>query len=287
MNKKADVMLKVLLNRFHQGSLDDIIAILPEDQANSIKSMDIVSQELEPATLQLQDLLKGIHYSWVKPLIEEQPLEVQILSLSALPEPHCSKLMQLLHPDTKKKSLAKPLQAYLLQRLHQTLQKENILPVSYLPVSPLSVLAKSNKKELLTLVDYLGIYDLAEAIRQIVDKRNLKKVYQCLSDKKQQFLHSCLHQKERLVASRINLDEWDGDSRKLNQLLHRRGMMRLGTALSDQHPDLIWHICHTLDTGRAAIITKCIAKKKPAGVVPASAQQIINLMNYLNKKTES
>jgi len=65
--------------------------------------------------------------------------------------------------------------------------------------------------------------------------------------------------------------------------LHRRGIMRLGYALSGQHPDFIWHLSHRLDIGRGRLLKKNNFKNEIAGVTMPLQQQVANIINFINK----
>lgn len=284
MTPKATTLLKVLLNRYHKGSLDEAMRFLPPDEAGVLKKNPTESQDLGPAAAQAQDLIKMVHYSWLKPFLSTRQKSLIPLFLSSLPKEQSSKL-SLAFQVAPAEGIAPPLKCFLLQQMHKSVFDPHVLLPPYLPSSPLNALAGFSKPELLTLIDYFGLFDLAESIRQTVDKRIIKQVYSCLTPKKQEFLRQTLYQRERLTSTQIDLNQWRGDCRELKHTIHLRGVLRLGIALSDQHPDLIWLISHILDTGRAAILSEALRKEKNLGVASALAGQLINLMNFLKPKS--
>lgn len=284
MTPKAITLFKVLLNRYHKDPPQNALKLLPADQAEAVNKEETQSQDLAPVLAAPEELIKKVHYSWLKPFIEGQPKSLASLYLSALPKEQSAKLLPLFQ-TAKLETLSPPLKAFLLQKTYRSLFDHQVTLPPYLPSSPLNTLLHCSKPELLTLIDYFGLYDLGEAIRHIVDKRYIKQLYSCLTPRKQEFLRTTLYQKERLVSTPLDLTQWKGDCNEIKQIVHRRGMLRLGIALSEQHPDLIWHISRILDTGRAAILNSCIAKeKKIPGVVPALTQQLLHLMNFLKIK---
>lgn len=128
------------------------------------------------------------------------------------------------------------------------------------------------------------MYDVAEEIRHIVDKEGLKKIYKCLNTVEREFLRVCLHQQEKVVTKRIQLDHWNGDSILLKRILHRRGLSRLGHALASQHKSLQMEVVYTLDSGRGEILKQYLLKQEIKRVAPALILQVVNLINFLNKK---
>jgi hypothetical protein len=284
MTPKATTLLKVLLNRYHKGPLEEVFRYLPASDAESLKKNQNESQDLEAALAQPEDLIKMVHYSWLKPFLEKQSKNLIPLFLSCLPNEKAAKLSQSLQISPSPK-VPIPLKFFLLQQINKSVFNQNLLLPPYLPESPLNSLVELSKPELLTLVDYFGLYDLADTIRQVVDKRVIKQLYSCLTPRKQEFLRQVLHQRERLVSTHINLEKWRGDCQEIKHTIHLRGLLRLGLALADQHPDLVWLVCHILDIGRAAVLTECLKKEKPQGVGPALTQQLIQLMKFLKLKS--
>ena len=94
----------------------------------------------------------------------------------------------------------------------------------------------------------------------------------------------CLHQKEKLITQKLQLEHWDGDCRKLGKLLHHRGLVRLGYALSGQHKDLIWHISHILDAGRGNKLTRYYHKNKIPGVSQTLSYQVLAVIDFSKER---
>lgn len=287
MQLKSAIMLRVLINRYHQGSPVALLEALPQENAQLVLSQDIASSDPSQVLVDPEiELGSKIHYSWLQPVIESFSPSMQPIFLSALPIENAKGLSRLMGLPLLPPPL--PLiRKQLLLALCRKLNKRQVLPVQFLPETPVTPLASLSKAELLELIDYLGLYDLAEEIRHIVDKVLLKKIYACLSPKKQLFLRNCLHQKEKLKAQKIGLINWNGDAIQLERLLHRRGLMRLSYALSGQPRDFIWHLVHRLDVGRGRLLGKNFSDKEIPGVTTFLAQQVLNTLNFLNKKSSS
>ena len=132
---------------------------------------------------------------------------------------------------------------------------------------------------------FLGLHDLSRELRGIVDQNILGKLYKGLSKKKQVYLKSCMHQSDKLVAPELGLRQWDGNLKKLESVLHQRGIMRMATALAGQDPQLIWQLQRHLDTGRSKLLRKYYRKKEIPGVTPALTLQIRNLQTFLSKNS--
>lgn len=279
--------MRVLLNRFTKGSPETALRCLPEEDIKQVASYDINSNDFMPAFAQPIDIISKIHYSWLVPLIEKLPKEAKPLFLSSLPDEHALRLSQSLHMESAVKPLHPLVKSYVIQAFYKQIKGiDKVLPFEYLPETQMTVLGRWNKQDLVELIEFLGINDLAEEIRHIVDKKILKNVYTCLTPKEQQYLNICMHHKDKVATPSLGLDKWSGNCEKLKTVLQTRGLVRLGKALSGEHPDFIWHLIHILDTGRGQALLKYYSKSAVPGITSALAQQLANLMNFLKKKSE-
>lgn len=275
------------MNRFHKGSSESFLSCLPKDEVQEILSLELSGQELAPALAQPIEKIVKIHYTWLAPLIQKMPNEIQPVLISSLPQFMADGLNAAYKMDNKPIELIGPVKNFILQKIWENLPgARKVLPMEYLPQTQLTALAQMNKQELVEFVDLLGIHDLADEIRQIVDKRILKNVYACLTAKEQSYLRFCLYNKDRIASPSLGLDKWSGSCEKLKTVLQSRGLIRLGKALSGEHPDFIWHLIHIFDSGRGQRLLKHYSKKALPGVTMVLSQHVINLMNFIKKKSE-
>lgn len=289
MQLKGLVMMRVLLNRYHRANPAVLLKCLPQEESSALLSLDIASNDVASALVQPIELIKRIHYSWLITVIKNLPKMLHEPLLLALPEPFPSKLRLALGmpstSDADAKSLGNPIKIFLINKLYALVKPPSVLPPSFLPTTSLSSLTEFNKTQLVELIDFLGLHDLAEGMRYIIDKKLLEKLSVSLSTQQREFIRLCMRQQEKIAATRLELDQWDGTPEKLKHLLHRRGLLRFGKALCGQHPDLLWHITHILDSGRGEIVMKYFSPEMTPGITPALAQQVINVMNFLQPKS--
>ena len=283
MQQKGWLMLRILLNRFHEGSAEAIVKAVSPDDVKMILNQNIQSKDVGPILSYPSDVLTKIHYSWLQPELDKLPKNVLEVAISLLPDPIKTKLREAFKIKAESFNFSAPVHKFLLNHLFKHVYKDDPLPLDYLPSSPMTPLAKFQKEDLIEVVDYLGLYDLAEEIRQIVHKKQIENIYKCLSNKKHLYLRQCLHQKEKLVTQSLQLERWNGDCQKLAKLLHHRGILRLGYALSGQHTDLVWYITHLLDSGRGEKLLSYVQKEEIPGVTQALRLQVKNVLDYLNQ----
>lgn len=285
MQSKTSTFLKVLINRFHPGINPSYLKCLPQDEVKEALAEVTFSQDTSLALSWPSDLILKTHYSWLAPYIDKLPKNLKVLTLNALTEEQSKGVKQLLKIDSAATPLSPKIKNFLLGRLYAQWQPEGI-PEEYLPTSNLGELFELTKSELVDLINLLAMYDLSEAIRHIVDKKNLKALYLCLSPQKQRFLRICLHKKEKLAAPKLDIGKWDGSQSQLNAILHRRGLLRLGKALCGQTPQFFWSVVHTLDTGRGNALTEYYKEEPIPGITPLLVQQVITVINFIKPKSE-
>ncbi len=284
MRLKSSVLFKVLLNRFHPGTSETFLQGVPAEEAKEIARQDVSSSDPSLAFTWKQNLIEQTHYSWLVPPLQQIPSPLQDSVIAALSEQQATRLRPLFKAQQTSTPLALSVRNFLIDQLYQKWNPQDVLPKDFLPQTSLTPLLGITKGEIVELIDFLALHDLGEALRHIVNTRNLKMVYSCLSPKKQQYLRICLHQKERVAATKLEIEKWNGDPKQFETMLHKRGMFRLGKAISGQHPQFLWHLTHILDTGRGAALSKYYQEDAIPNVTPHLIQQLLFVMNFLKKK---
>lgn len=286
MGNKVWLMIRALLQRFARSDREAIFKNLPQQSVQNILNQEIHSDDIAKLFAQPEELIGKIHYSWLQEAFKKVPDALTSSVLAALPKSHAEGLSRLIDKPINPISLAEPVKRFLINTLYKNFEKREILPIEYLPPSSQLSLLSLSKPELSQVFDFLGLYDLSEEIRHIVDKKKLTAIYACLNADEQVFLRNCLHQKEKIVISKLAMDQWDGDCKKLKVMLHKRGIMRFGKAISGENPDFVWHLVHTLDSGRGKNLLHFYEPKGIPGVSDALNLQLNNVINFLKKKTK-
>jgi hypothetical protein len=284
MSQKPEMVLKAYLSRCppaERSALERFLSPKEQKQLEQLPTFDAESEDK-------WDTGTRIHWSWFLQTLKTYPLRDQKLFLSAL-DPHAAQQLKAsLNIKTPPEPLTEMGKTFLQEQLSISLTEEQILPAPFLPASPLNVLVSLGKKELIRLINLLSLYDLSAELRQIVETKILKKIYSFLSKEHQAFLKTISAQvSETHLFPRMGLDRnWDGTKESLEVLLHRRGLVRLGVALSGSHPDLIWTICHHLDIGRGGSLFKLCGKEPVPGISEIATQQVMECLHVLTKRIE-
>lgn len=287
MHEKSNFVFRVLANRFHSKDFEKFSQSLSETDRSGMMSVDMASQNVEALVRDDSKDLAELHYSWLVPHVKSLPPEVQPLFLSSLDPIQKKGLSDMLGVKPSAKKPAPAAKTYLHKIIRQKAIDKSVLVREYLAPSQLTPLLDLNKAYIVEVVDLLGIHDLAEKIRSIVDKTKLRAIYKCLSPVKLRYLEFVLRQTEKVMLSELDLLHWDGNQEKLLNNLHKRGLVRLAMALSGETPDFIWHLTHKLDTGRAQFIEKQMQTPPSQEVTKVLKTQLITIVNLINHKRES
>jgi hypothetical protein len=279
MDKRGWMILRVLINRYNPKAGNALLKFLPAEDSKAVMSQDIRSTDLAPILQKPQRSLAKIHYSWIQPVLQKFPESLQPSVMAALAS---ERIVGLKIPSPI--PISDMAKTFIFNQIYQQLKISEHFPIEYLPESELSLLAKWSKAQLMNLADFLGLYDLAAEVSKIVNRNYLKNIYTCLSPKQFHYLKVCLHQKEQLISPKLGIDPTKQDCTELKQVMHRRGLIRLGKALCGQHPDLVWHIAHTLDTGRGNLLFKEYQPEEIPKVTRILKQQVLNLVNFLKSE---
>lgn len=281
MNPRKWIILRTLFNRYSPKDQKTLLNFFNGADQQGINSQTVQSYEIAPLLFQYQRTLERMHYSWIKPILKQMPDYLIPFYISALPSSQATGLKSAQFPNIH---MPQCIKIFFQRQIYCHLQIENILPLEFLPATDFANLLQMQKKDLVMVADFLGLYDLAAEVRRIVNTTYLKNIYTCLSPKQFYYLKSCMHQKEKLVSPSLGIDLAVPNCQQLKQLIHKRGLIRLSKALCGQHKDFVWYLAHTLDTGRGNIL---LSQYKPEAI-PAITSflqlQLMNVMNFLKNE---
>lgn len=281
MEPQKGLLLRVLINRAHGSVTEPLLRPLPADVAKGLLENQISATDPEPLLRAHERAILYVHYSWIHSYLSNlSPADRRPL-IACLSEPQRIGVSRLFKEEPPAALSSPLLRKFYLTRLYPLIASKDLLPIDYLPETPQKELLKLSKKQLLELIDLMGMYDLAHEMRQIVDTKNLKNLYTCLSAKQQQFLRACMHQKDKVVSPKLHLEHWDGECKKLMNVVHQRGLARLALAISGQDPNLVWYLTHILDIGRGNLLLRLTKKTEVPQLSSAVMNQVQSALNYL------
>lgn len=280
MNHRSGKVLKALLSRCPELLRKALERFLPDHERQFLHELPFYDEETPDSSYHEAGTLESIHWSWIAPVLQPYSLREQRLYLSALTPATADRISSFLDIPVARDELTKPAKTYLRQVLMKEIAGAHlqILPPEFLPSSKLNKLLLLNKKDLIRIIDFLSLYDLSIEFRQIVETKILKKIYSFLTDEQKAFLQQITTASEANPFGKLGLDRWDGTAETLRMLLHKRGLTRLSAALQTQDPDLVWTLCHKLDSGRGGALFKLCTKEATVDTAENARRQLEELM---------
>lgn len=270
------MVTNVLLNKYHSQNKKLLLKYFTSEEQKSLIDKEIDSVQLDAILDYPYALLKRMHSSWIHVAIKKLPSQLQSMAIAALPKEQREKFK--VEIKTVPCFSAKQ---YYLKMLSDLLHIDDHCPDRFLPHHELTPLLHCNKSQLTELIDFLGLYDLASTVRQIVNRTHLNVIYQSLSKRELAFLKICLREKERITSPKLNIDLMASDRDKIRAVIHRRGLTRLVKAMNSLQADFVWVIAHLLDRGRGEIILKEYRPHVETKVTEILKQQVVAVMNFL------
>jgi hypothetical protein len=279
MNRKSWIAFYALLNDFTKGATNQYLQFLPEDIQGELESYQIYEEGALKLFPNPSELVKKIHYSWLANTFKDLSDEVFPLYMSTLSKEQLAGLEKLLKKEWKKVELTPFGENFILTNIYKKYIKEQeSLPVAVLPQSGLNKLLNFDKRQVISLIDFFGLAELAVEIKDLNKDYIVDKIYACLPIDKKQYLEKCVEGVGGVALSSFQIDKWDGDKEKLAILLHQKGLMRMAISLSAQDTSMVWHVCHKLDTGRAEVIQKYVKEEKEPEDIAALGSQLQELL---------
>ena len=285
MKPSSEIVLKGLLNRCSESKRGHLLKYLSEAHLDMLREIPLPNITFSSKDFSYMHLLDIVHYSWLIPSLKLYEKSDQVLLVQTLDSQSRNRLMKFLELPKKEIPLTSKCTLYFKQILiHSLLEKNQILlPIEYLPESRLNMLLNLSKSQLIDLIDFLSLYDLASALHQVLETKTLKKIYKHLKPAQKKFLKRKLTYKEISSFPQLNLKNWDGEKTSLKKMLHKQGIFRLSQALSVEHEDLIWYIYHELDIGRGNLLHQLTQKQTSLNVADKISNQILEILDLLEE----
>lgn len=286
MNKAGRIVCKTLLDSCKPENKDRLIRYFPPLEKELIQAIPPLFGNPLEEEIPLQEVLEGIHESWYAPFLRTLPENDIRLFLSALSEKKAKQVAKSLLFSSHRLSLMPLAKSFLQKTLLEKVSgdQEELLPPSYLPQSSLNALLTLTSPQLQALLAFLGLHDLSFEIRQIIETTKLRQITQCLSPDEQAYLKQLLQQQEPLAFKKMGLERWRGDQETLRALLQQRGLNRLGKALFNEEPSLLWYVSHRLDIELGTALIKLstdIGSPKAAAFLQEQAAALISHVQHL------
>lgn len=284
MSDRGWMFFDLLLKRYHPSDADSIITLLTSEEQKSCR-IEFPPSQLSDWLSSSAQILSTLHPQWIVNVLKTFEEKRQATMLAALPEAICASTCQLGKWKEPTAHIRTEFAHPILQDLLRALQGTAYVPSSALPKGPLTPLLDVKPDELMQVIDGLGLRDLAEVVRGMIDKKFLHSIYSCLKPSEQKLLRAYIQQKERLKTPILVLKTWDGKPETLRAMFHERGLMRMAMALHGQQPGFLWHLMHRLSPSQAQRLQQQMQHRMPqAPVVALLVQQLLAVLEFFQRQ---
>jgi len=265
-----------------------LLNYLPISEKQIVEQLPKTYQDPTKGIAPIKVQLERIHHSWFSPYLRTLSEREIKLFAAALSESQTASLKKDLRFSASLPSLKPRAKNYLQSILIQEVKgKElDILPLECLPESSLNPLLELKLVDLLTVVTFLGLHDLAAEMRHIIETVKLKKISEALSPTEIKYVEILTQSREPVIFSRIGLTNWQGDKESLRTIIQQRGINRLGKALYGQHKSFIWHLIHKVDVDRGLAIQKLCSPLENTLGTKLLIAQVLELLSFMRQPHE-
>lgn len=254
-----------------------LLNALPEELVSEIRKTGDLEKMMVSATPQKQDPVVAVERFLTCTSIEEILLyriifflnmhpSWQALIEQSMPLEYVQRMKNLVGLEAS--AILKQESAFTLFCLDALLKKSDLIP------QELSVLTTHNDlyglvflsyQDFITIIDLVGVIDITEEIRQIVDKKSLQNILVILTERQKRYLQNVLHKPHKIERDPVNILnklQHGVEKKMIRSQIHQRGLQRLAILLQQESPLLVWAIIHFLDVPRGQYLEQLLAKKR-------------------------
>ncbi len=129
-------------------------------------------------------------------------------------------------------------------------------------------------KELLHIVDLIGMIDVAEEVRQTVDKKELQTLFSFFQESQLRYVKSLLYTQSKVEKRPVHIMQKiraGTPHRSIRSDLHKTGLLRFAEALRNESALFLWHVIHMFDMPRGIYIEREL--KRETQSLPSKNEQ--------------
>lgn len=288
MQEGSREVLQRLLYHAHPDDFDTFLKYFEEKERTIL---DRLPKRPEPIHLHIDNphiALQTYHYSWfIKPL-ESCPEPVRKELLVVFSEQQQQKLSKLLKIKLSNKQPSEIVRKYFTHWFLKKLGYDLLPPSCFYTNSPFQALSTMNKNHLVRILHQLGIIEIANMAKRIVDKKTLKDLMHFFTpNQKNLFKEAQKKYNDPLPSMTKDLNKKLEDDRSFNHFLEKKGLLRLAKGLATESRFFVWNLAHILDLGRGQEFLSLIRKSTPNAHTPYYAKQVLELCQKSEKSEAS
>lgn len=242
MTHFSDLVCLALIGEKNRLLKNKLPSFLPEKRSLAISSLDIPQVTLLSLQSPSLAILENSHFSWFIPFLRNVSEHDLFLFLSSLPFELQQHLQKALRCVCNVRPMSSSLAEFFQNKLISCCFPVTPLPKEALPPSPFNELLVLSCERFRNLIEFLGLYDLAAEMKQMIDGIKIKKIKRCLSQEKLLFLSLLFQKQEPVLFKKMELNAWNELPEDLLGIVYQRGINRIAKALFSENSNLIFLI---------------------------------------------
>lgn len=280
---EREVLHRLLTHAFPED-YESYFDFFESEEREALSKLRPMESELKLKLQSPLEVFHKIHYSWFMAPLEQlsKPLIEQALSLFS---PEQKKKIAKFKGFKKSKSVAfDHLKDFLVVYLLQEIGIDQICPISFLPDSAHLGLLNLSKEQLVLLIEHLGLCEIAQASKKIVDPKVLSKMMKALKTSQRKPFIEAREMNEPKSPSLHDFHSALKDLKTFQVYIEKKGIERLARGLVFEHPSFIWYLAHHLDRGRGQELLKNARRFLPNPYTSFYQKQLIEYRQKLEEK---
>lgn len=265
-----------------------LMKYLPTETRKMLEDLPSTFRDPTAGLSSLEEQLEAIHFSWFLPFLRSLSEKDIRFFISVLDKKQGAAIAEELRLSDHRQVLSSLGSSFLKESLLKKVSADepDLLPMEYLPSSPLNDILPLSLEILKSLIYFLGLHDLALEMKYIIDTKKLKKLYSVLSEQEENYLKVLLQSKEPVAFARMGLSTWEGEEEVLKRLIYQRGLNRLAKACYGENSSLLWHLMHKMEVEQALLFQKmCVPLDNPVAK-SILVNQVLELLSFIRQENE-
>lgn len=288
MQEGSREVLQRLLYHTHQDNFNAFLKYFEEKERIQLAALPKIENPIALHLDPLETIVHLFHYSWFIEAFEKCPQPFYAHMLGVFSNEQSDKLQKILKIKSSHKKSSPLLEKFLVQWFLKQLGIEQLPPSCFFSHCSNFFLLKMHKKSLVMILHKLGILDIANMAKKIVDKKTLKELLKFFSPDQKKFFNDAQKMYNEPLASSIkDLDKKLEDDRSFNHFLEKRGILRLAMALANENSFLVWHLAHILDQGRGKEFLSVVRRCVPSPYTLYYNKQLLKLCEHYTGSSET
>lgn len=280
-------ILHRLLTHFHPNDFEEYFKFYEEPERVQLAKIKLQTEPLELSLDNSSAIFNRIHYSWFIASLEKWPQALVDQSYSIFSSEQVKGLTKM--GCFKKPNKTKD--AFSTQFYKGQLLKEvgytTLPPLSILPYTESRRFLTCSKKQLVKFVIHLGLLELANISKKIVDKKVLSQIEKMLSASQKKIYALAKKSMEPKTSSVRDFAQHLKNKKSFSHFIEKRGLERFARGIVLDHPYFVWHIGHILDKGRGQELLMKSRRFLPNPFTPFYNKQVLEVSDTLTGGTRS